>query len=473
MTGGGRAKVALVCLAMGFWLGLALAPAGAADDGAWQTQTTSEPQITVVPKGPASDNVSDKASDILAAEPAGPAESAGIETGAVAERAPPVSAIADKAVLAHGEGQTTFSINLSRGVTAEVFTLPNPYRVVVDLPDVTFNLPPEAGSKGAGHIKAYRYGLFAEGKARIVLDATGPVRIEKAEMSAPAGGGPLRLEIKIAATSPETFGDGTGARRPPPQKSAAAERENGAVQPRKGTKPVIVIDPGHGGIDPGAIGSSHLPEKTVVLAVGLEIRKLLLASGRYDVRMTRASDVFVSLDQRLNSARQNGADLFISLHADSIEQKALAQNVRGATVYTLSERASDEQARLMAVKENASDLLAGIHAEDDTGNDQVKNILIDLMKRETSNFSTAFSNMLVRSLRQSISMSRDPQRAAAFKVLKQTQSPAVLVELGYMSHSEDERLLNSAQWQERVAQSVTRAVHTFFVRQTAGAARNE
>jgi N-acetylmuramoyl-L-alanine amidase len=236
---------------------------------------------------------------------------------------------------------------------------------------------------------------------------------------------------------------------------------------------VVVIDPGHGGIDPGAVGPSDLLEKSVVLSVGLEIRKQLLATGRYDVRMTRTKDVFVSLDQRLKIVRQADADLFISLHADSIEQKSFAQSVRGATVYTLSERASDEQARLMAEKENASDLLAGIAAGEDTSGDQVKSILIDLMKRETSNFSMSFSNLLLSNLRKSVSLSRDPQRAAAFKVLKQTQSPAVLLEMGYMSHEEDEKLLSSAAWQQRLAQSVRDAVSAFFASQTAGAERNQ
>jgi N-acetylmuramoyl-L-alanine amidase len=341
------------------------------------------------------------------------------------------------------------------------------------MPDVAFDLPADAGRSGAGLVNAYRYGLFAEGKARIVLDAAGPVRIEKAEMSAPAAGGPLTLEIRIAATTPENFGDGTGAKRQHSRQSSPHEAEKPAPKERNRGKPVVVIDPGHGGIDPGAVGTSDLLEKSVVLSVGLEIRKQLLATGRYDVRMTRTKDVFVSLDQRLKFVRLANADLFISLHADSIEQKSFAQSVRGATVYTLSERASDEQARLMAEKENASDLLAGIDAGEDSSGDEVKSILIDLMKRETSNFSTSFSNLLLSNLRKSVSLSRDPQRSAAFKVLKQTQSPAVLLELGYMSHEEDERLLNSAVWQQRLAQSVKDAVNAFFASQTAGAERNQ
>src|SRR5262249_25385788 len=156
-----------------------------------------------------------------------------------------------------------------------------------------------------------------------------------------------------------------------------------------------------------------------------ELRKALSARGRYDVRMTRTSDVFVSLDQRLKISHDTGAELFISLHADSLAEVGFQQSVRGATVYTLSERASDEQARRMAEKENAADLAAGLTVTEGEAADQVKNILIDLLKRETANFAADFSNVLVRKLKRSINLSKEPQRSAAFKVLKQTHSPSV------------------------------------------------
>ena len=288
-------------------------------------------------------------------------------------------------------------------------------------------------------------------------------------MSAGADGRRVELQIDVVPMATEKFGAGTGAQRQAAATPKPSQDEDSAPGPKKNAKPIILIDPGHGGVDPGAIAESHLLEKNVALAAGLELRRALLATGRYEVRMTRTSDVFVSLDRRLKITRQSGADLFISLHADSIEEKAAAQNIRGATVYTLSERASDEQARQMAEKENASDLIAGIDVADTGGGDQVKSILIDLMKRETANFSAEFSKSLVPKLGKAVPLSRDPHRSAAFKVLKQTFAPAVLIELGYMSNPEDEKLLNSAEWRRQVAEQVRSAVDVHFARQTARA----
>ena len=209
-----------------------------------------------------------------------------------------------------------------------------------------------------------------------------------------------------------------------------------------------------------------------MLEVARRVERRLRATGRYRVALTRDRDVFLSLDQRVNVSAEAGADLFVSLHADSLASKEYATQVRGATVYTLSERASDEQARLMAEKENASDQAAGI----DSGalsaeNEAVRSILYDLMKRETSNFSTDFSNLLVSRLRKAVSVSRDPQRSAAFRVLKQARAPSVLIELGFLSNDADARLMREAEWQGKVAQSIVAAIDAFFDKRTARTAR--
>jgi N-acetylmuramoyl-L-alanine amidase len=374
-----------------------------------------------------------------------------------------------------GDGtRTTFRLELTEGVTAEIFTLANPYRVIVDLPDVTFRLPESAGQTGHGLVRAFRYGLFAERKARVVLDTDGPVRVERAAMTAAPQGSGVTFTFDMVTTAPESFGMGTGADKL--AKEAAASASDAAPPPGEAAnttkaqrhgKPVIMIDPGHGGIDGGAVSTNNVLEKDVVLAVGKELGRQLAATGRYDVRMTRASDVFVSLDQRLKLSLKNDVDLFISLHADTLPEHNVAQTIRGATIYTLSERASDEQARRMAEKENASDLVAGLNVAE-SGDDEVANILIDLMKRETAIFSSDFSNALIRKLRQASALSPVPQRAAAFKVLRQTHAPSVLIELGYLSHPEDEKLLGSPAWQKKMAASITAAVDSYFTKRTAG-----
>jgi N-acetylmuramoyl-L-alanine amidase len=305
----------------------------------------------------------------------------------------------------------------------------------------------------------------------VVIDTTGPVRIASAGMTRIPGSKALKLAIVMAPMDAAAFGGGTGATlaaaAPADLTLNTAPPERADRKHKEHAKPVIVIDPGHGGIDPGAIGANNVAEKSIVLSVAMQLKSALMKTRRYEVRMTRSDDVFISLDQRLKFSADHDADLFISLHADSIEQKSLKNLVSGATVYTLSNKASDEQARIMAEKENASDLIAGVNAVDDNSDEDVKNILIDLLKRETSNFSSDFSRVLVKNLRQAVTMSRIPRKSAAFKVLKQTHAPSVLVELGYMSNVTEEREMMTVAWQAKVASAIASAVGTYFDKRTA------
>ena len=368
--------------------------------------------------------------------------------------------------------RTRVTFDVTAPVKPAVFLLGDPTRVIIDVPDLQFKFAVADVPAGHGLVSAWRYGLFATRKSRIVLDVSGPVKVERAQMTGGAAGQAMQLVIDLAATDVASF---DLAVKSQPQHSrpvlkSGSYDELPAAAGKVNAKPVVIIDPGHGGLDPGAVVGG-VTEKSVVLAVARQLRAMLLASGRFDVVMTRSTDVFISLDHRLRTSERLKADLFISIHADSVGEPNLAQSVRGATVYTLSEQASDEQARLLAEKENAVDLLAGLERGQGDGKDQVRNILVDLMKRETANFSHDFRTMVVGELRRHVPMARDPQRGAAFKVLKQTQTPSVLIELGYMSNVQDQKLLHSADWQKQVGGSIAAAVEAFFAKRPATASR--
>lgn len=367
-----------------------------------------------------------------------------------------------------GDSQRTrFRLELSAAVGANIYALSEPYRVVADLPDVDFALPAGSGRRPHGLISAYRYGLFEAGRARIVIDTTGPVGIENARFEPGPSGG--HLVFDIVRTTPERFAAQEQAQREASFRQSRFDDGVAPIPPGAKLRPVIVIDPGHGGPDPGTVAGPKLSEKDVVLAVGRQLRSLLAATRRYDVHMTRDQDVFVSLDGRLRFSRKVGADLFISLHIDALAEAGLAQSVRGASIYILAERASDESARLLADKENASDVLAGLENVPASDEDNVRSILFDLVRRETANFSANFRNLLTSKLKSRISLAREPQRSAAFKVLKQAETPAVLIELGYMSHAEDRALIAKPEWQRQVAIAIAEAVETYFATRAAEA----
>ncbi len=361
--------------------------------------------------------------------------------------------------------QTRFVVDLSRKIDLATFTLADPYRVVVDLPQVMFKLPAHVGDHGRGLIKAFRYGLIMRGGSRIVLDVTGPVRVNKAFALGAGDGQPARLVLDLTATDRETFLHNIELQNHatphiPVQRSAAVPDAGGDA------RPLIVLDPGHGGIDSGTKSYNRkVDEKDVVLAFGLDLRKVLEKSGKYRVAMTRSDDTFVPLQERTRFARQRRASLFISIHADSLPRSE--GQAEGATVYTLSEHASDAEAAKLAEKENKSDIIAGVDLNAQP--DDVANILIDLAQRETKTFSVQFARTLVGDFKPTVPLHIKPVKSAGFVVLKSPDVPSVLIELGYMTTPSDLRHLVSPEWRMQTAQKVAQAVDDFFARRLVGA----
>lgn len=377
--------------------------------------------------------------------------------------------------VAGDENRTRFVADLSAAVDFTAYVLADPYRVVIDLPQVAFELPPGAGDEARGLVSAYRFGPLAEGRARIVLDTDGPVLIEKSFVRPPEAGQPARLVVDMVRTSPQNFAAQLKADEPaaqaaanvpkprpkPGSEAASAAPEENSARADRGGRRLVVIDPGHGGIDPGAIGHSKTREKDVVLAYGLVLKKMLEASGAIDVVMTRDDDRFVSLRDRVRIARQNEADLFIAIHADTVR----GPEARGATIYTLSEKASDAEAEALAHKENRADIIAGVHLE--TESEEVTDILIDLVQRESKTHALVFAKKAVAEMKPVTDFTGKPMRSAGFVVLKAPDVPSVLVELGYLSSRHDEKQLNDPAWRERVAKAMASAVQKYFARQMA------
>lgn len=359
--------------------------------------------------------------------------------------------------------QTRFVIDLNRKIDLAAFTLADPYRVVVDLPQVNFKLPAKASAQSRGLVKAFRYGLIMQGGSRLVLDTKGPVRIEKAFVLDAAEGQPARLVLDLTAIDRAAFMRNISLQTRPAQHASARSNEP-PVKVDSDGRPLIVIDPGHGGIDNGTKGSGGELEKDIVLAFAQALREKLEGGGKYRVALTRSDDTFIPLAERVRFARTRGAALFISIHADALPRKE--GFAEGATVYTLSENASDAEAARLAETENKADVIAGVDLT--TEPDDVANILVDLAQRETKTFSMQFARVVVDELKSAARLHKHPLKSAGFKVLTAPDVPSVLIELGYMSTKDDLKQLNSPAWRVRTAQAVVKAVEAYFTPRVAG-----
>ena len=396
--------------------------------------------------------------DAFAAEPAATAAPPALPAGDFP--------VASDVRIAGDEAQTRMIVDFSHKIDVRAFTLANPYRVVIDMPQVTFHLRPKTGEAGRGLIKAFRFGLVMQGGSRMVIDLARPARIEKAFVLEAANDLPARLVLDLAAADREAF-------------MRAIVLENRAPEPRKpvvppetkpigDVRPLVVIDPGHGGIDNGTRAASGEMEKTIVLEFSLMLRDKIEKTGKYRVVMTRTDDSFVALDERVQLARARQASLFLSIHADALARGD--GDAKGATVYTLSERPSDARAARLAEAENRADAIAGLDLSSEPKD--VAGILIDLARRETKTFSQQFAQAVVGELKKAARVHQNPLRSASFVVLKAPDVPSALVELGYVSNKADLKSMISAEWRGRTADSIVQAVDSFFNTRVAGAGPN-
>jgi len=367
-------------------------------------------------------------------------------------------AVAFAGRVAGDAGSTRIFLDFDRSIEVSHFFMESPDRLVIDAPAILFRFAEPELIEPRGLVSGLRYGAMARDRSRIVVSLAAPARATRLEIVA-IEAGKFRLVVDLVAATRTEF-----AALVESQQSVAGASGNVATKGDRVGNPVerregrftIVVDPGHGGIDGGARGSEGRQEKDLTLAVGKLIAGKVAAAGPFDVKLTRDEDVFLSLGERVAFARRNHADLVISVHADSLRQKS----VRGATVYTLSREASDELAHELAQSENMSDLVAGLdNAERE---DVVNDILADLTARETSGYSRTFSTILVDALQKEIALIRNPQRSASFVVLKAPEIPSVLVELGYLSNPEDEKLMTDPQWQADISAQIAEAVRAFF-----------
>lgn len=371
--------------------------------------------------------------------------------------APPLraepAAVATDARLVGDEQRTRLVVDLSAAAPIKAFTLADPYRVVIDLPEVAFRLPEKAGREGKGLISAYRFGVLAPGRSRIVVDVKRPVAVDKAFVLDSVEGQPARLVLDLTPSDRKTFLQSTSETTERDPSTSAAP----AVSKSVAALPVVVIDPGHGGVDPGAAGPEGASEKDIVFSFAKRLKEKIEASGERRAVMTREDDSFVSLPARVAAARDAAAALMISIHADTLSDPF---GVRGATVYTLSEKASDKEAARLADKENRADLIAGLDLSDEP--EEVAGILFDLARRETKSFTSQFARGLVRELKEAAQLNKNPLRSAGFRVLKAPDVPSVLLELGYLSSKEDAKLMMSEAWREKATSAVAEAVDRYF-----------
>lgn len=340
-------------------------------------------------------------------------------------------------------------VDFDKKVSHEAYLLDNPKRIVVDLPETVFSLDGELERLPKSLVSNLRYGLIAPGKSRLVLELADAVTIENHLVRELTAEGRHRLIVDMVKATDKQFA--AMVRR----SDEVSSGDNQARNQNQGPI-IVVIDPGHGGIDGGATGANKTVEKDITLNFAKKLRARFADDEAFKILLTREEDTFMGLRDRLAFAREKKADLLISVHADSLKQKF----IRGATVYTLSAQGSDELSIVLARKQNRADLIAGLELP--TVESDVSDIFIDMTRQETKVFSKQFADIVVKKMRNKIKLINNPHRSADFFVLKAPEVPSILLELGYLSNKEDESLMTSPKWQGLAVKKTADAIREFF-----------
>lgn len=364
--------------------------------------------------------------------------------------------------------RVVFDINKS--VNYRVFLLNDPKRAVVDLDDADIGA---LKTKVTNQVIANsRVGKMSGNDKRIVFDLSRPAVIKKAFLIPPQGGQNWRLVIDLAMTGEGEFRSKIGNKyvitnntkfTPQEEKTesswwsfGSSDNDMDKIDTKINRKRIIVLDPGHGGKDPGAIGAhAKTYEKNITLAMGKELKQLLQSKG-YVVYLTRENDIFIPLRQRTKIAQRYKADLFMSIHADSAQNR----NATGLSVYTLSDTASDKEAAALAERENKADIIGGIDLGGNTK--EVNDILISLSQTDTRNKSSKYATYLVQEMSKSVKLVKNTHRFAGFAVLKAPDVPSVLLEMGYLSNRTEEANLRTSSYRRKLAEAVARTVDRYF-----------
>lgn len=364
--------------------------------------------------------------------------------------------------IGQGIGNVRVVFDADSSFEYKVFLLNSPKRLVVDAQNVKVNAIIEKVRDKNNLLANPRIGVTDSGAARIAFDLKKPVVVKKAFMLPPQSSFGWRFVVDLEVAAEREFTAKVGNQfalangdltiRP---SSKATRVEKARNDNRSNSKKIIVLDPGHGGQDPGAIGCSGVYEKNITLAMARELKKILEKDG-YKVYLTRNRDIFIPLRERVRIARNYKADLFLSIHADS----ALNKNAKGLSVYTLSETASDKEAAALAERENKADVIAGLNFAEHSK--EVSDILINLAQRETMNRSSEFANFMVQEMRKSVKLVDNTHRFAGFAVLKAPDVPAALLEMGYLSNRTEEKLLRQEDYRRKLAKSASAAIDSYF-----------